>query len=66
MYLTRDDDNTLSLHSEFPNKTLICGYNSYWSSHMIDLQEDLFPEVTVESGPVEVELSIKPSKGLMQ
>lgn len=58
MYLTRDDDNTLSLHRDFPKKINVSGYIAYWSSDMIQLEEELFPEVTTEVSPVSVSLVI--------
>lgn len=58
MYLTRDDDNTLSLHRDFPEKINVSGYTAYWSNNMIQLKEELFPEVTTEVSPVSVSLVI--------
>lgn len=58
MWLTRDDDNTLSLHLNFPNRTIVNGYMSFWSSDMINLPEKMFPEVIIGC-PVRVELNIK-------
>lgn len=58
MYLTRDSDNTLSLHKEFPNKSNIAGYEAFWSNEMIELDGSLFPEVTLEISPVKVSIVI--------
>lgn len=58
MYLTRDDDNSLSLHRNFPEKINVSGYMAYWSNNMIQLEEELFPEVTTEVSPVSVSLVI--------
>lgn len=58
MYLTRDADNTLSLHKDFPNKLNVSGYEAFWSNDMIELDEDLYPEVTTYVSPVKVSISI--------
>lgn len=65
MYLTRDQDNTLSLHKEFPNRITVAGYVAYWSNDMITMDENKYPEVLHEDGPVEVELNIVPLKGII-
>ena len=55
MFLTRDLDATLKLHFEVP--TLFPGNN--WISHgERELDFTLFPEVTFENSPVQVELKI--------
>ena len=56
MYLTRDDDNTLSLHEEFPEKLNVCGYVAFWSNQMITLNEDDYPEVTTDISPVKASI----------
>ena len=66
MWLTRDDDNTLSLHLNFPERYVVSGYVNYWSLDMINLPEDMFPEINTDSGPVEVDLRIKEMKSVWQ
>lgn len=66
MWLTRDDDNTLSLHLNFPERYVVSEYVNYWSSDMINLPEDMFPEIKIDSGPVEVDLKIKEIKNVWQ
>lgn len=56
MYLTRDEDGTLCLHSDFPTKIIVNDYTSFTSSDMIFLDEDIMPELTHETSPMKVKL----------
>lgn len=58
LYIARNKNNTLALYTEEP----ILYYNEYYEgpykSQKIDLDENLFPELTFENSPQEVELSL--------
>lgn len=66
MYLCRDEDGLLQLlFEQYPYKKIyekiIVWYNdSEWG--YVELDRDLYPEVTFENSPQEVELLIKPKK----
>lgn len=58
LWIARNKNNRLALYTEEP----ILYYNEYYEgpykSQRIDLDENLFPEVTFESGPHQVELNL--------
>lgn len=58
LWIARNKNNTLALYTEEP----ILYYNEYYvgpyKSQRINLDENLFPEVTFESGPQQVELKL--------
>jgi hypothetical protein len=58
LWIARNKNNRLALYTEEP----ILYYNEYYESpyksQRIDLDENLFPEVTFESGPQQVELNL--------
>lgn len=58
LWVSRNKNNRLALFTEEP----ILYYNEYYEgpykSQRIDLDEDLFPEVTFENGPQQVEISL--------
>lgn len=53
MWLTKDDDGTICLHTEFPRKIVVNGYVSYTSPEMIVLNKC---NIDVLGSPIEVEL----------
>ena len=57
MYIARDPKGIICLHLDKP--TLRNDAIGWLSSDWIILDEDLFPEVTFENSPMEVELVIK-------
>lgn len=58
LWAARNKNGTLALYTEEP----ILYYNEYYEgpykSQRIDLDEELFPEVTFESGPQVVEVKL--------
>ena len=67
-YIARDKDNRLYLYREKPLKSdviFICQcYNTkpkHWSEYF-ELDESLFPEITWENSPQEVELKLVKEK----
>jgi hypothetical protein len=56
MYVARDPNNVICLHLEKP--TLRNDAIGWLSSDWMILNEDLFPEVTFENSPQEVELKL--------
>lgn len=64
MWIARTEGNVLTLHQFKPRKVKIshCSNEFFWASD-IDTQsflnKNLFPEVTFENSPMEVELVIK-------
>lgn len=53
MWLTKDDDGTICLHTNFPKKIVINGYESYSSSNMLILDKC---NIEINKNPVEVNL----------
>ena len=58
LWVARDKNNALALYTEEP----ILYYNEYfevpYKAQMIDLDEDLFPEITFENSPQQVEVNL--------
>ena len=61
MYIARDEEGCLLLHSEKPSK----GYDDltrkwYWGSmgNSMELDDQMYPEVIFENSPMEVELKL--------
>ena len=59
MYIARDKNNDLYLFSELPNK----GNECWWATSGVDgtylrLDKSLYPEVSWDSGLLEVEISV--------
>lgn len=57
LWIARDGDGGLYLYPEEPTKDAI--YKNWSSYNWIGLELSLFPEVTFENSPQEVELVIK-------
>lgn len=55
MWLTKDDDGTICLHTTFPRKIILKDYVSYTSPQMLILDKC---NIKVEGGPIEVKLTI--------
>lgn len=59
LWIARDSNGLLTVYNEKPNLY----YNEYWdgdySTQCIDLPKEMFPEVTFENSPMEVELKLK-------
>ena len=53
MWLTKDDDGTICLHTEFPRKVVINDYVSYTSPNMLILDNC---NINVDGAPIEVDL----------
>jgi hypothetical protein len=62
-WISRDKDNGLTLYT---GTKPIREHNQFWDnsgnpgSYRMSIDENLFPELTWESEPIEVELTIKP------
>lgn len=56
MWLTKDDDGTICLHTEFPRKIVINNYVSYTSPNMLILDDC---NIQILGDPIEVKLEIK-------
>ena len=56
LYVARDGDGGLYLYPEEPTKDAI--YKNWTSYNWIALELDLFPEVTFENSPIEVEIKL--------
>lgn len=55
MWIARDEESSgLSLHQDEPIWYEKLGY--WWSSDITEINPNLFPEVTFENSPMEVEL----------
>ena len=56
LFVARDKDGGLYLYPDLPTKDSI--YEDWSSYNWIALELDLFPEVTFENSPMEVELKL--------
>ena len=56
LWIARDFDENLTLHFDRP--TWIEKHEYWYSNRIIDLDENLFPEVTFENSPQKVELKL--------
>lgn len=59
LWIARDKNNSLGLYTVEPTLYDNKYYDGTYGSQMIDLDENLFPEVTFENSPQQVELYIK-------
>ena len=64
MWIARTEGNVLTLHQSMPRsvKMSYCSNEFFWASDVETqsfLNKNLFPEVTFENSPMEVELIIK-------
>ena len=55
MWIARDCDNSLYLYEEKPMESEGCYYYMH-DTQIMELDEDLFPELSYEDGPKQVEL----------
>jgi hypothetical protein len=55
LWIARDYTGSLNLYAEKPIKGTVCYYNV---DDAMALNEDMFPEVTFENSPQEVELKL--------
>lgn len=53
-WITRDFDGKLALHTQEPH----CPFYSWHSSDEVALNEELFPEITFENSPQQVEIKL--------
>ena len=58
MWIARDKDGTLSLYGDKPVIEKYCDYYSTCLDYYLPLDKELFPEVTFENSPQEVELKL--------
>ena len=58
LWIARDKNNALALYTEEPMLYYNSQYEGSYKSQMIDLDEDLFPEVTFENSPQQVEIKL--------
>lgn len=58
MFITRDDDGTVTLHETMPFEKTINGYKYYYSPNSIILHKFHLDE-SLSNGPFEIELNIK-------
>lgn len=56
IWIARDYEGILTIHSHEP---VYCEFEDRWTSPIATLDSSLFPEVTFENSPQEVELVIK-------
>lgn len=57
MWIARDKDGTLALHESEP----YCPFNTWHNTNQefyLDLDNNLFPEVTFENSPQQIELKL--------
>ena len=59
MWICRSDDGLLTLHYKKPTKFYEECIGCYWTGHSLPLPMNLYPEVTFENSPMEVELVLK-------
>ena len=60
MWIARDKSKSLYLYNDKPIKeTDSCFYPKKGNDSMLYINERMFPEVTFENSPVEVELKLK-------
>ena len=57
LWIARDKNGALALYTEEPTLCYNKQYEGTYDSQMIDLDENLFPEVTFENSPQEIELN---------
>lgn len=58
LWIARDENNDLALYTVKPTLYYDNYYESAYNSEKIDLDENLFPEVTFENSPQMVELKL--------
>ena len=58
LWIAKDKNGALALYTEEPMLYYNSQYEGPYKSQMIDLDEDLFPEVTFENSPQQVELKL--------
>lgn len=58
LWIARDKNGALALYTEEPMLYYNSQYEGPYKSQMIDLDENLFPEVTFENSPQMVEVKL--------
>jgi hypothetical protein len=58
LWIARDKNNALGLYTVEPTLYDNKYYDGTYQSQMIDLDENLFPEVTFENSPQQVEIKL--------
>lgn len=61
LWIARDEDDTLAVFTEEPEKVKRGADDEetfWWGCERMELDEDLFPEVTFENSPQRVELKL--------
>lgn len=58
LWIARDKNGALALYTEEPILYYGVQYEGTYKSQMIDLNENLYPEVTYENSPQMVELKL--------
>lgn len=58
LWIARDKNGALALYTEEPMLYYNSQYEGPYKSQMIDLDENLFPEVTFENSPQQVEVKL--------
>ena len=62
LWIARNKNNTLALYTEEPTLYYNDYYEGPYKSQRIDLDENLFPEVTFENSPQMVEVNLVKEK----
>lgn len=58
LWIARDKNGALALYTVKPTLWYNKQYEGTYDSQMIDLDEELFPEVTFENSPQQVEIKL--------
>lgn len=58
LWIARDSDGELVLHKDRPIYNNYCSVKSWCSNEYVSLPFDLFPEITFENSPMEIELKL--------
>lgn len=58
LWIARDKNGALALYTVKPTLCYNKQYEGTYDSQMIDLDEELFPEVTFENSPQQVEVKL--------
>lgn len=58
MWICRSEEGLLTLHYKKPTKFYEECIGYYWTGHSLSLPLNLYPEVTFENSPMEVELKL--------
>ena len=58
LWIARDKNGSLTVYNTKPKLYFDDFWDGDYSTHYIDLDKDMFPEVTFENSPQEVELKL--------